>query len=176
MAVQPKQKPGESKQDYATPDDFILAVKFRLGIREFAFDFAADQANHKADHWWDERFDSLHASPRMWCDQLFVSGAREWGWLNPPFKAIGPWARRCMQVRELGGSIAFLVPAGVGANWYRDYVHGKALVLALNGRLAFMPDKPTWLYPKDCILALYTPHFPPGFDVWNWRETYRKAA
>lgn len=65
--------------------------------------------------------------------------------------------------------MAFLVPAGVGANWYRDFIHRRALVLALNGRLAFMPDKPTWLYPKDCILCLFGPTVTPDFDVWSWR-------
>lgn len=176
MATQPQQKPGRSKQDYATPENFITAVKFRLGVREFAFDFAADETNHKADHWWGEAFDALHASPAMWKDQLHRHGESGWGWLNPPFKNIAPWSRRCAEVRALGGSIAFLVPAGVGANWYRDHVDGRALVLALNGRLAFMPDKPDWWYPKDCILALYAPHFPPGFEIWDWRRTLREAA
>jgi len=62
------------------------------------------------------------------------------------------------------------VPAAVGSNWYRDYVHKKCLVLALNGRLAFITGKPKLLYPKDCILCLYGPDFAPGFDVWSWKD------
>ncbi len=69
-----------------------------------------------------------------------------------------------------GARIAFLVPAGVGSNWYRDFVHNKARVLALNGRLAFIEGKPKLLYPKDCILCLYGPDFAPGFDVWSWKD------
>ncbi len=159
---QPDQKPGRSKQDYATPAVFIQAVKWRLGIDQFAHDFAADATNAKAPTWFDEATDSLIVP--HW-ETVIGDG---WGWLNPPFAKIGPWAFRCHETARAGGHIAFLVPAGVGANWYRDYVHGKALVLALNGRIPFMPDKPTWLYPKDCILCLYGPSVTPGFDVWTW--------
>ena len=60
--------------------------------------------------------------------------------------------------------MAFLVPAAVGSNWFRDYVDGKALVLLLNGRLSFDGAGP---YPKDCILCLYG--IEPGYEVWSWR-------
>lgn len=164
--TQPEQKPGRSKQNYGTPKNFLDAVKQRLCITEFAFDFAADSQNAKADRYWGEAEDSLGYSGGEW-RILCGSG---WGWLNPPFSDIAPWALRCLEMKAGGGSIAFLVPAGVGANWFRDYVDGQALVLLLNGRLAFMPDKPTWLYPKDCILCLYSPNIEPGYEVWNWRE------
>lgn len=164
--TQPAQKPGASKQDYSTPDAFIVAVKRRLKIASFAFDFAADASNAKADYWWTEGNNSPAHPAREWAEKI----GSEWGWLNPPFADIGPWARRCLETSQAGGHMAFLVPAGVGANWYRDFIHRRALVLALNGRLAFMPDKPTWLYPKDCILCLFGPDVTPDFDVWNWRD------
>lgn len=160
----PIQKPGRSKQDYATPADFIAAAKRRLGIREFAHDFAADASNAKAATFFDAQRDAL--SVPHWSD----SCGDGWGWLNPPFSIIGPWAEKCRETKHDGGSLAFLVPAGVGANWFRDYVDGQARVLLLNGRLAFMPDKPTWLYPKDCILCLYSPRVAPGYEVWSWRR------
>ena len=162
--TQPAQKPHRSKQDYATPENFIAAVKARLGVEHFSFDFAADASNAKAAGFWTEAVDSLSRTPLEWASK--IDGG--WGWLNPPFTKIGPWARHCSITKKCGGSIAFLVPAGIGANWYRDHVHGQALVLALNGRLAFMPDKPTWLYPKDCILCLYSPFVTAGFEVWTW--------
>ena len=162
----PRQKPGRSRQDFVTPDVFIAAVKRRLGIESFAFDFAADYVNTKAPRFWNEAADALSFKPTEWRAQL----GDGWGWLNPPFARIEPWAQYCAAVRRRGGSIAFLVPAGVGANWFRDHVqHGRALVLLLNGRIAFMPDKPTWGYPKDCILALYSPRVRAGYKVWNWR-------
>ena len=67
-----------------------------------------------------------------------------------------------------------LLPASVGANWFRDWVMCEAdEVLFLNGRLAFMPERPTWLYPKDCMLVLYRDcprRSLTGFDVWDWRR------
>jgi hypothetical protein len=66
-----------------------------------------------------------------------------------------------------------LVPAAIGSNWFRDHVDGRALVLALNGRLAFIEGKPDDLYPKDCILALYSPFVASGFEVWSWRSLLR---
>ena len=60
--------------------------------------------------------------------------------------------------------IYFLVPAAVGSNWFRGYVHKKALVLFLNGRLSFDGKAP---YPKDCLLAVYG--VKAGYDVWKWK-------
>jgi phage N-6-adenine-methyltransferase len=161
----PAQKPGTSKQNYATPMNFITAVQELLGIDQFDFDYAAERHTAKAEFYWTKEDNSL--SPQHdWRSQLTDDG---WGWLNPPFAKIGPWAKRCHELAQAGGRVAFLVPAGVGANWYRDYVHSKARVLALNGRLAFIKGKPKLLYPKDCILALYGPDFTPGFDVWSWK-------
>ncbi len=156
MAVMPVQKPGLSKQDYSTPDEFIAAVKDRLGISEFAYDLAADVGggNSKAPDWYDVGWNSL---TNPWPELT-----QRWCWLNPPFANIAPWAKKCS---ESGMKIAFLVPAAVGSNWFRDYVDGKALVLLLNGRLSFDGIAP---YPKDTILCLYG--VTPGYEVWNWRK------
>lgn len=178
---EPVQKPHGSKQNYSTPDDFITAVKRRLSIDEFSHDFAAEVGNAKAasyfsaetdaftfEHW---EFWSLYGRPSA------PMKPPSWGWLNPPFTDIGPWAKRCMEAGAAGGRIALLVPASVGSNWFRDYIDGRARVLFLNGRLAFMPDKPKWLFPKDCVLALYGLSITPGYEVWDWRrKAERKVA
>jgi hypothetical protein len=104
---------------------------------------------------------------------------RGFGWLNPPFADICPWAKRCLETAAAGGQIAFLVPAAVGSNWFRDYCDPKTTgmthVLFLNGRLAFMPDKPKWLYPKDCMLVLYGYGYQ-SYEVWNWRKQIIRVA
>lgn len=170
--TQPVQKPGKSKQDYATPAIFIDAVKQRLGIVSFAFDFAADAMNTKGRGYWSVADDSLSKPASEWAARV----GDDWGWLNPPFARIAPWAKKCKETVEYGGKVAFLVPAAVGANWYRDHVHhAHARVLFLNGRIPFMPDKPKWLYPKDCMLVLYALGYQ-GTDIWTWRESLRKVA
>lgn len=163
-----------------------MAARRRLRIAEFTHDFAADAANRKAETWWDERINSLSRASGAWADACRGG----WGWLNPPFKDISPWAEKCKLTRAAGGQVAFLVPAGVGANWFRDHVDGHALVLFLNGRLCFIKNWQTTidpatlregngpprfyasepLYPKDCILCLYSQLVTPGYEVWTWRE------
>ena len=167
--TEPLQKPGRSKQDYATPRAFLTAVYERLGIDAFEFDFAASMANTVALLYWGEADNSLAKTRPNWLRA--TNGG--WGWLNPPFSDIAPWAERCAQLRADGGCVALLVPAAVGANWYREHVHGHACVLALNGRLSFDGKNP---YPKDCLLALYAPHFPPAFEVWTWAVKRIKAV
>lgn len=98
-----------------------------------------------------------------------------WAWLNPPYANIRPWVARAYgqsrgftTMRRKGANIAMLVPAGVGANWWRDYVDKKAMVWFLNGRLTFVGCETC--YPKDCALLLYGPDVAPGYDVWHWQS------
>lgn len=168
----PKQQPATSKQDYATPRDFVRAVQLKLKIDHFDFDFAADADNTVAPHFWTAADDALVKTPQQWRAEL---GADGWGWLNPPFRHIAPWARRCAETAQLGGAVALLVPASVGANWFRESVEGHADVWFVNGRLAFMPDKPRWLYPKDCLVALYYGSKQTEYEVWNWRKELQEA-
>lgn len=143
----------KSRQDWATPTDFITAVEKRFG--KIDFDLAASAENTKHEHYFDESDDAL--------DQCWHLGGNLW--LNPPFGKIAPWAKKCAEEAALGAKILFLTPASIGSNWFRDYVFGKAQVLALNGRLTFIGA--TTPFPKDCILSAYG--YPPGFEVWNWR-------
>lgn len=145
---------GKSKQDYATPAIFIDAVVRRFG--PLAWDLAAHAGNTKHENFFSIEQDSFkqawHKSPGN-------------QWLNPEFDHITPWARKCAEECALGARILMLTPASVGSNWFAQFVHRKAFVIALNGRLSFDGIAP---YPKDCMLSCY--NFGVGFDVWNWRE------
>jgi phage N-6-adenine-methyltransferase len=181
----PAQKPGRSRQDFQTPDDFLDAVKHRLGITAFAIDLAADDGNTVADLFYDKDQNALV--------QSWAVGPG-WNWLNPEFGDIGPWVEKawaeCLRQDEIVRT-AVLVPAGVGSNWWRDWVHEKAQVLLLNGRLCFIKDWETTidpasvkrgddpprcytsapLYPKDCCLLLYEAAEPSTwYAVWDWRR------
>ena len=162
----PAQKPGKSKQDYRTPDNFIEAVKRKFG--PLFHDLAANTLNRQCASYWGPDGHVIDSLETDW--NLKVPDG-EWCWLNPPFSNIAPWAEKCA---ESTIPILFLVPAAVGANWFRDHVDGKAFVYALNGRLAFDPDHPKWGYPKDCMLCVYDApglrQYGPGFTVWSWRE------
>lgn len=171
----PVQKPGRSRQDYHTPDAFLQAVLLYLRQPAFTFDFAADAASACAPSYWDAEVDSLRQPAEDWAavatPQDMPGG---WAWLNPPFAHIAPWVRICWAARELGARIAVLLPAGVGSDWWRDYVHGQVHVLLVNGRLTFKgtPDP----YPKDVVLLLYAKELEPTYQVWNWRETLKATG
>lgn len=159
----PKQKPGRSKQNYSTPTEFLREVHAKLGIDEFTIDLAASAENTVATKFYDEATNSL--------DQDW-EGIGKWGWCNPPYGHILPWVRKAYLSRSY---IAMLLPASVGANWWKEFVHYKAEVYFLNGRLAFMRDKPNWLYPKDCALVLYSPEDEFCYEIWSWKDEYKAS-
>lgn len=162
----PRVQRGKSRQDYETPRVFFDAVEARFG--RVAFDLAATAANAKAARFFTlepdpgkpggVQADALHSS--WW--ELSSTGLL---WLNPPFANIGPWVKKCWDESQRGARIVVLVPASIGSNWFRDFVHQKAGVIGLNGRITFVGEEQP--YPKDCMLLHYGPH-APGFGVWTW--------
>lgn len=158
----PAQKPRRSKQDYETPWEFVGKVKTVLGIKRFAVDFAASGENAKGLGWYNEQDNALDEK-FVWYRDL---DRADWGWLNPPFTDIAPWAAKSLETSFYDRCIAMLTPASVGSNWFNQYVHKQAYVLALNGRIAFDPEHPNWGYPKDCMLSLFG--VGAGFDTWRW--------
>lgn len=169
----PRQKPGRSKQDVCTPVVFLQAVKARLGIDTFAVDLAATKENTVS-----RRFCSKASNALMQPSWNFGG----WNWLNPPFGGLEPWVQKAYEESRNGARTAMLVPAGVGANWWTDWVDKKAHVLFLNGRLIFVGH--TQGYPKDCALLLfagykagdlYNRDLTPGYECWTWRPRKRTA-
>lgn len=165
MGKMPVQTPGKSYQEYITPTIFINSVYKLLGITDFAWDLAADKYNTQSPFGFYGIEDN--SLTKTWADGDGL--ANQWLWLNPPFTKITPWAKKCWEESQNGANIALLVPASVGANWYRDWVHDKAYVLYLNGRLAFIPEQPNWLYPKDLMLVLYNT-WAIGSKIWTWHK------
>ncbi len=159
LVTMPVQKPGKSVQAVQTPPEFIAAVKNLLGIHQFKWDLAASIENAYAPTWFTENVDSLE---QCWSN---IDG---WCWLNPPYADIKPWVRKAFEECVIGAKIAMLVPASVGANWWRDYVDSRASVWFLNGRLTFMGHKSP--YPKDLALLIYAIPTMPGYKVWQWKK------
>jgi phage N-6-adenine-methyltransferase len=152
--VEPKQKPGKSKQDYETPWEFIRAVEQRFG--SLTWDLAANEQNRKADLFIGEDQNALSMCWGILSGNL---------WLNPPFGKISLWAEKCAITQRAMGRILLLVPASVGSNWFASHVHNKALVLALAPRISFDGKSS---FPKDLMLCVYGAE--TGFDIWRWRK------
>lgn len=155
----PQQKPGRSKQDYQTPPEFLRAVRNFLHISDFYRDLAASHENAVVRRYYTAQDNALL--------QPWDTPQDECNWLNPPFAKIAPWVKKAYESRNVAQTVV-LVPAGVGSNWWRDWVDGKARVLLLNGRLTFVGE--TKPYPKDCCLLVYSSWLLPGYEVWSWRN------
>lgn len=165
VRTMPAQKPGKSKQDYATPWAFVRALEARFGKIEL--DLAATKDNAKATLFVDPETDSL--APRTKWDLFDVRLA----FLNPPFGSIAPWAEKCVRAERL--RILFLVPASVGSNWWANHVHGQAdLVLFVRPRLSFDGKNS---FPKDCAVVCYNTrggvrtfddNYVTRYECWNW--------
>ncbi|MEQ9322996.1 MAG: DNA N-6-adenine-methyltransferase [Polyangiaceae bacterium] len=145
-----------SKQDYETPFEFIHAVEELIGA-PFAWDLAARADNTKASLFIPPEMNSLTVD---WCERL----DGRWGWLNPPFGNIRPWAEKCEIERAGGAKVALLVPASVGSKWFADHVWGSSKVRPVRPRICFDGQNP---YPKDLMLCLYG--LKPGFEPWEWK-------
>jgi phage N-6-adenine-methyltransferase len=153
----PAQKPGKSRQDFATPRPFLDAVEKRFG--PIRVDLAAHQDNHVVERWFGPGSADVDAFAMDWAALAGVL------WLNPPFADIEPWAKKAREDGERGARVTMLVPAAVGSNWFARHVHHNALVLAIRPRLVFDGVNS---YPKDLMLCAWGPWVAPGFDVWRW--------
>jgi len=162
----PKQKPGKSKQDYGTPPELLAAVKNRLCIKDFVIDLAASEDNAVCPVYFDEEYDSL--GPDVSWAAVSQAYHAKWAWLNPPYGDIAPWVNKAAYEASRGAHVVMLVPASVGANWWKDSVTGFAFTTFLNGRIQFVGAE--GLYPKDCALLLYTPWRFTGSDIWTWKR------
>jgi len=168
-ATPPMPTPGSSRQDYGTPQEFLLSVKTLLQITSFWKDLAASPENAVASRYYTVDNDALLIR-NGWESPYFG-----WNWLNMPFRKIEPWVEKAHQTESVGNH-AVLVPASVGSAWWRKWVHRKATVLFLEGRLTFVGEIDP--YPKDCALLLYP--FGKGltrfgstvhhYNVWDWRK------
>ncbi len=160
--TEPAQKPHLSKQDYATPVEFIIAVEAKFG--HIGFDLAAEPDTSKAGPYSCFTKEE-NALTKDW-HELATNG---WLWLNPPFGDIGAFAEKCAIESEKGARILMLVPASIGSNWFRAHVLRKAMVFGLNPRMSFDGIA---MYPKDLMLVVYT-NGVNGFDQWRWKESSR---
>ena len=183
--AEPRHNKGQSKQNYRTPTNFLDAVRAKFGIKQFSIDLAAEPDNAVCPDYYTKEMDTLSDA----CPWNSFGG---WNWLNPEYANIGPYVEKAYRetlIEEYESKNLLLLPAGVGSNWWRDWVHGKCKVHLLNGRLCFIHDwehtidpaslKPGRgparfytsppIYPKDCVLLQYQPGcWVNDYQVWTW--------
>lgn len=165
VRTMPVQKPGKSKQDYSTPDDFMRALMRKFGVP--TIDLAATHDNTRCARY----ISPIEDSPMQDWDKLARASHDRLAFLNPPFGNIRPWAKKCAEASLL--EILFLVPASVGSNWWAEHVDEcvqdeTAMVYFLRPRLSFDGKNP---YPKDCALVHYNASVnAERYGCWDWKS------
>lgn len=167
MSAMPAQRPSSSVQAVGTPKVFLDAVRRRFHIADFSVDLAADDTNAVCGTYLTEAVNALSPEVlwRIYC------GARGWGWLNPPFSDIGPWVEKAWAESRLGARLMVLVPAATDTHWWHDHVRGKAYIIYIKGRFAFVGHNQS--YPKGLALLVYAPFLQGGDTVWEWARDRR---
>lgn len=153
--MRPAQRPGLSRQDYGTPDEFLRAVQARFGA--ITHDLAARADNRVCLRFFSPEDDSLVQ------DWTSLRGTL---WLNPPFGRPAEWASKCVRSKGPGRRILLLTPASVGSSWFDEHIYGHARVYALRPRITFVGERHP--YPGDLILSVYAPEMEPAFCIWRW--------
>ncbi len=152
----PRQKRGESRQDYGTPDVLIKACTQRFG--PLVVDLAATAENAKCPVFITPEQDSLRTD---WAPYL----SKGIGWLNPPFGKITPWAERCAKYGQMGFRILFHTPF-TSANWCVEWIKPYARILPLNPRVTYVGE--SHCYIKDTQVAAFG-FGATGVEYWeNW--------
>lgn len=141
----PVQKPGRSVQDVGTPDWLVKVIEQTWG--KIALDAAASDANHVGDGMYYTEADNGLLQSWMVPAGCIV-------FINPPYRSIKEWVQAAYASAEFYvRTVVMLVPASVGANWWAEWVDGKAAVYFIRPRLVFKDH--TDPYPKDLALLVY---------------------
>lgn len=127
-----------SKTDqWATPHDFFDKLN-----NEFQFDLdpCADETNAKCKKYYTKEDDGL---------------AQNWDgfrvFCNPPYgREIGKWVKKASETR--GGIVVMLIPARTDTSYWHDYIHGKAEVRFIRGRLKFGDSKNSAPFPSAVVI------------------------
>ena len=156
----PPQNPSESEQNVGTPWRFVHAVHRLLCIPSFAVDLASSDELSKGIVCVTEQEDTFKT------DWAAFTNWQRWGFLNPPFGNIEPFAKKAWEDSRRGACLVMLVPAAVGSTWWHEWVSGKGYTIILRNRMAFIGH--TQSYPKDLALIVYAPFLAGGMRYWSW--------
>lgn len=146
----------DSKQNVATPRNFLDAVEQRYG--KISFDLAASADNNTAPNYFDKEADSLKQ------DWSKLPGLL---WLNPEFKAIEPWVKKAAET-HFQDTFLCLVPTGFRTHWWRRWCKSHCHTILLEGYFTF--EGHTLPFPKDMNLLEYPlKQNRPLIESWDWR-------
>lgn len=196
-----------TQQNARTPGDFKLAVEKKFKVK-FVFDLACTMDDCVSPsglivpvvtgsvcggYYHDIGYDALAENwDNIPQGRILEDGTEECAWLNPPWKNVYPWAKKChvhAQGRYLGEVNDFewqpnirvfsLFPHGTSAAWRAELVQGEADIYNLAPRVPYLNPETGDFYrdekgkPKcsqtDAILVDWAG--TGEVYSWNWKQT-----
>ena len=129
-----------NKMDWTTPKDFFEKLN-----REFNFtlDPCASKENALCKKFYTVQENGLlqnWGGERVFC--------------NPPYgRKIGEWVKKCYEESlKPNTTIVLLIPNRSDTKWYHEYIHGKARVEPVKGRLKFGNSKNSAPFPSIWVV------------------------
>jgi len=131
--------------EWPTPPAFFAKLNRRY---QFTLDPCATADNAKCALYFTKEQDGLKQNwgrHRVFC--------------NPPYgREVRKWARKCFEASQGRALVVLFVPARTDTRWFHDWVHGKAEVTFVRGRLRFGNSDTSAPFPS--MLAVYAPNRP----------------
>lgn len=156
----------KSKQDHPTPWSFISAVENRFA--PIAIDLAATKRNSKAG----KNFISPKQNSLKQDWTALLKGG--FGYLNPPFDPIGPWADKVIEEAIKGARFGMLTQASIDAKWFWK-IFPYCTTYALRSRVTFVGSKQP--FPKPLIFSSFNcvrigaePGPSGRLHEWDWMK------
>lgn len=129
-----------SKSDeWATPQSVFDELD-----REFHFtiDAAASAENAKCDRYYSAEDSGLE---KNWEGESVFC--------NPPYSKIKEWVEKAHDEGQKDNTVVvLLVPARTDTRWFHDYIHYRAEVRFIKGRLCFSGSKTTAPFPSMIVI------------------------
>ncbi len=123
--------------DWATPQKVFDELNDEF---HFTLDPCADAENAKCAKFFTKRQDGLQQ--KWYGERVFC---------NPPYgRVIGDWVQK-MAGGEAKLSVG-LLPARTDTRWFHDYIHGKAEIRFIRGRIKFGGHKNSAPFPSMIVI------------------------
>ena len=157
----------EERDLLRTPVQLFDYAESRFG--PFDVDLAADEQSSWCSRWYGGHgmfwIDSLESN---WSER-FPDGH---GWLNPPYRDIGPWVKKAVQEARRGFSTTMLLPAPNGESHTSPLLEHATEIIWIVGRIAFvgLDGKPRKGNPRGSVLAYFQAHRLGGAVVEQVRR------
>ena len=112
--------------EWETPPELFERLNRLYG---FDLDVCASDSNAKCARYFTAADDGLAQAWHGTC------------WMNPPYgRPLAQWMQKAESERRRCRVIVCLVPARTDTKWFHEYVHGKAEIYFIRGRIRFLRE------------------------------------